>query len=590
MKNRIKWGTLVAIVLAIWFYRKNTHTTQAPKEKVLVTVNEAKIKSLDPVQTNTVYDVREVSKLYEGLLEYHYLKRPHELAPNLAEAMPTVSEDGLVYTFQIKQGVRFHDSPCFAHHTGRELVAEDFVYALKRVADPKLQSPYFSILKGKIKGLDEWRKRFTKAPQTDYNKPVEGIQALDKYTLQFTLQQPYPQFLYILAMPCCYAVPQEAVQHYGQEFINHPVGTGPFTLEEFNPQANKIVYHKNPNFRHKLFPSEAAEEYKHMLADAGKPLPLVDKIITYILPEEQPRWLKFQKGQVDIIDISSDNIASEVIQAQGLAPEIKQKGVQLFYQPEVGTGFLVINSAQELFKNNIKLRQALSMAFDAQRYNELFHNGTALVAQSIIPPGLAGYQESYINPNRVYDLNKAKQLLAAAGYPGGQGLPVITLDVGATTSEKQKGEFFQKCMEQIGVQVKVIPNIFPELIKKISQKTTMMHAITWSGDYPDAENFLSLLYKSDKAVGIGAYLSSPAYNALYEQAVVMQPSAKRDAIYEQLNKIAAENVPAIYTVHRAHPMLYHAWVKNYLWSDFHYGTEQYLDIDLEKKHELQDQL
>ncbi len=590
MKNSIRLGVLVLIVLAIWFYTKRVHTPQDQNEKVLITANEAEIKGFDPAQADDFYSTREIAKVYDGLLEYHYLKRPYKLVPNLATAMPTVSADGCVYTFTIKEGVKFHDNACFPGGKGRTLVAEDFVYTIKRVADTKVHSSWFSLLAGKIKGLDAWRHKYTEAAQADYTEAVEGVKAVDQHTLQLTLTQPWPQFLYILTMNFCYVVPHEAVQYYGAEFLNHPVGTGPFTLQAFKPQLNKLVYHKNPTFRDKRFPNEAAEVYQHLLADAGKKLPLVDKIITHILPEEQPRWLKFQQGTIDVVNVARDNIALEVVRGDGLTPQLQEKGIQLFLEPEQSTSFFMINNNHVLFKDNIQLRQALSIAFDRQRYNELFHNGTAVLAQSIVPPGLSGYQKDYINPYNTYDLVKAKQLLAAAGFPEGKGLPTIILDVSATTSNRQKGEFFQKCMERIGVTIKVVPNIFPELIKKINQKKTMMHALSWSSDYPDAENFLQLFYKSDQNVGVGANFNNAAYNTLYEQAASMQPSDARTALYEQLNRMVAEHVPAIYSVHQAHPVLYHGWIKNYLWSDCCYGTEQYLNIDLAQKQVLKAKL
>jgi len=583
VKNIIRLGIFSLLALAAWLYARHVNKPQSQDEKVLYTVNEAPIKGFDPVLSDDLYTTREVAKLYEGLLEYHYLKRPCELVPNLAATMPTVSEDGCVYTFTIKSGVKFHDNACFPASRGRELVAEDFVYTLKRVADPKVRSSWFSLLAGKIKGLDAWRSKHVDAAQTDYTEVIAGLQTIDKYTLRLTLTQPWSQFLYILAMNFCYVVPQEAVQHYGPTFLNHPVGTGPFTLEEFNPQLNKLVYHKNPTFRDKRYPSEASEGYQHLLADAGKRLPLVDKMVTHILPEEQPRWLKFQQGQVDVLDISRDNIALEVVKDNKLDAASQAKGIQLFLEPEQSTSFFIFNNDHALFKNHVKLRQAMSLAFDSQGYNALFYNGTAVLAQSMVPPGLAGYQENYVNPYRKYDLQKAKQLLAEAGYPGGKGLPEITLDANASTNQRQRAEFFRKCMERIGVKIKIVPNIFPELLRKLAQRKTMMHAIAWSADYPDAECFLSLLYKSDQIVGIGAYFNDPIYNDLYESAMTMRPSPERAALYEQLNRMAAACVPAIYAVHQTHPLLYQGWVKNVLWADCLYGSEQYMNIDLEEK-------
>jgi ABC-type transport system substrate-binding protein len=587
MKNLSRFGALALIILAVWLYARSVRVPQGQNEKVLVTTSEVQIKGFDPAQIDDLYSSREATRVYEGLLTYHYLKRPHELVPNLAVSLPTVSEDGCVYTFTLREGVKFHDNACFPSGQGRELTAEDFVYAIKRVADPKVRSSWFSVVAGKIKGLDAWRDKYTDTAHTDYSEAVEGLKALDRYSLQFTLTQPWPQFLYILAMNFCCVVPQEAVQYYGEEFLNHPVGTGPFTMEAFNPQLNKLVYHKNPTFRDKRFPSEASEGYQHLLADAGKKLPLVDKIITHILPEEQPRWLKFQQGAIDIADIASDNIALEVIKGNTIVPQLQEKGVQLCLEQAPMTSFFAINNDCEPFKNNAKLRQALSLAFDGQRYNELFFNGSAVSAQSIIPPGLSGYQRDYVNPYKQYDLAKAKQQLAAAGYPEGKGLPVITLDVRANTKQKQEGEFFKKCMEGIGVKIRVVPNIFPELLKKMSQRKTMMHAISWGADYPDAENFLQLFYKSHQSMSAGLNFNDAAYNALYERATNMQPSEERTILYEQLNRMLAECAPVVYSIHQAHPVLYHGWVKNYLWSNYCGGLEQYINIDLDQKKALQ---
>jgi len=228
----------------------------------------------------------------------------------------------------------------------------------------------------------------------------------------------------------------------------------------------------------------------------------------------------------------------------------------------------------------------MSMAFDAAGFNKLFYNNTAIVAQSTIAPGLAGYRRDYVNPYGMYDLQKAKQYLKEAGYPDGKGLPELTLDLTSNTAEKQKGEFFQKCMQKIGIQVKVTENIFPELLKKIGTNVTMLHAISWSADYPDAENFLQLFYGNTTSARIGTRYNDPAFNTLYEKAVIMPDSQARARIYEQLNQMLAENVPCIYLVHPRHIALQQGWVKNYIWSNFHYGTELYLDIDVAQKKAL----
>ncbi|EQC51951.1 ABC transporter substrate-binding protein [Bacteriovorax sp. DB6_IX] len=241
-------------------------------EKVLNLAVGSEIKGMDPIYANDRYSSNEIARIYERLLEYHYLKRPYTLVPNLAESLPVVSEDGMTYTFKIKKGVLFQDDPAFEGGKGRELTAEDFVYSIKRLADPKLQGLGWWLLDGKIKGLNEWRDKNAEKDVVDYSEAIEGLKAVDKHTLVFQLNKPFPQFLYSLAMPFTFVVAKEAVEKYGKEFLNHPVGTGPFMLKGkvFKQTSKRLEYVKNPTFRKKVFPSEASEEFKPMLADQEK--------------------------------------------------------------------------------------------------------------------------------------------------------------------------------------------------------------------------------------------------------------------------------------------------------------------------------
>ena len=592
MKNLKNMGLLVLLVLGAWLYRQYNKPSQPTEEKVLNIVHRLGVKGIDPARAEDHPSACEIARVYEGLLEYHYLKQPYELVPNLAAAMPTISPNGLVYTFKIRQGVKFHDDPCFPNGQGRELVAEDFVFAIKRVADPQVQSAGFSMFADKIKGLDAWRKQCMDAP-ADYAALIEGLKALDPYTLQFTLTKPFPQFLYVLAMHFCYAVPQEAVAYYGPEFMNHPVGTGPFLLKEFKPQANKLVYHRNPHFRQKLFPKDASQQFEHLLKDyAGKPLPFVDKLVVHIIPEQQPCQLKFYKGQIDYIGLGKDDYNAVLTTENELTPAMKAKGIHLAHGPSLSTYYIVFNHALPLLGNNLKLRRAMSLAYDRETMNKLFYNNTSLLAQSILPPGLAGYQADYVNPYGAYDVSKAKQLLAEAGYPGGQGLPVITLDTPNTTRFRQLSEHFARCMQAIGIKVKVVPNPWPELLRKVNKKACMLHASAWVADYPDALQMLQLFYGPNKNSSFnGSNFDNQAYNVLYERASVMADSPARTQLYEQMNQMAAEQVPMIYTVHKTVHILHHSWLKNYILTDFDsYGQDQYLDVDMQEKQAMQAQL
>lgn len=553
-------------------------------ERVLNLVSPAEIKGFDPIQADDLYSGREISKIYEGLLQYHWLKIPYELVPNLAEAMPEVSKDGLTYTFKILKGVKFQDDAAFPGGKGREVEAADFVYSIKRLADAKTVSTGWWVLDGKLKGLNEWRDKNAKLPATNYDEEVEGLKAVDKYTLQFKLAKVNPQFIYSLAMPFTYVVAKEVVAKYGKEFINHPIGTGAYILPLFD-QGKQITYTKNPTFREKFYPKDASPELQSLLADAGKKLPLVDKVVVHIIKEDQPRWLKFNKGEVDITGVPKDNFAT-AIKNNKLSDELLNKGIVLEITPGLDVTYTAFNMENKLFQNK-KLRQAMYAAFDNKKDNELFYNNTAFPAQSIIPPGVAGNDPKYINPFKGPNLELAKKLLAEAGYPNGKGLPELKYDIPDSTTSRQGGEFFQKQMDQIGVKIKLVTSPWPEFQAKVKKKAVEIYGLAWMADYPDAENFLQLFYGPNKSPGAnGSNYDNPAFNKDFEEAVSMQDSPARTAKYEKLNKFLAEEVVALFGLHRQSYTLEQGWLRNYHNSDFSHDFVQYLNIDNAKKAEL----
>lgn len=561
-------------------------------EKTLNLVVTAKVKGFDPIQTSDRYSHTEVNRVYEGLLEFHYLKRPYQLQPNLAAAMPEVSKDGLTYTFKILKGVMFQDDACFPQGKGRELKASDFVYSIKRLADPKLQATGWWLLQDKLKGLDAWREKQSKASETNYDEKVEGLQAVDDYTIKFVLNKPYPQFLYALAMGFTFAVPREAVEKYGKEFLNHPVGTGPFKTEKFT-QGNKIVYEKNPTFRDKFYPSEGMPEDKQngLLEDAGKKLPLVDKIVVNIQTESQPRWLNFQKGKLDIVPIPKDNFDQAITPDKKLVGSMSEKGMIFNTLIDMDVTYTAVNMEDPLFKNNLDLIHAMSMALDRSKINELFYMNSAEPAQGPIPPGIAGYDKNYKNPYTEFNPEKAKELLKKAGYPNGKGLPAITLEHLANTTSRQIAQYFQKALGDIGIKVNLSSNTWPKFTEKQNNKQAQVFGLAWGADYPDAENFLQLFYGPNESPGSNSSnYKNKEFDKLFEKAKIMQDSPERTQIYEKLNKMIAEKGPWIMGVHRTKFVLSQGWLKNYKISAFDHGIEKYWDIDTVKKDKLKDKM
>ncbi|MEA9357231.1 ABC transporter substrate-binding protein [Bacteriovorax sp. PP10] len=577
--NGPKFLSIVIIIALSFLSACSKH--QDSKEKVLTVIAASDIKGFDPIMSSDVGSAAQIAKIYEGLLSYHWLKIPYELIPNLAEEMPVISADGMTYTFKIKKGVHFQDDIAFPNGKGREMEAADFVYSIKRLADTKNQATGWWILDGKIKGLNEWRNKYQTQPSANYDEEVAGIKAIDKYTLQFQLSKPFPQFLYSLAMPYTFVVPKEAVTKYGPEFINHPVGTGPYVLPVFD-QGKRVVFTKNPTFREKFYPSEASPEYKHFLGDAGKKLPLIDKIIVNVMVESQPAWLKFNKGEIDYLNIPKDNFSSTIV-GNKLSQEMLDKGMSLTIMPSLDVYYIGFNFDYKIFQN-VNLRRAMSLAYDVKTANRLFYNDTGFPAQSVAPPGLAGNVPSFKNEWKGPNIELAKKTLALAGYPEGKGLPEITLDTMSSTTARQKAEFFQAQMEKIGIKIKVVMNLNPELQAKIKKRAVQMIDYGWIGDYPDTENFLQIFYGPNSAPGANsANYNNPQFNKDFEVAVKMQHSPKRTELYEKLNQYLANEAVAIFTVHTQSYMLQQKWVKNYHDSDFIFDYHQYMNIDQSQK-------
>mgnify|MGYP000944352285 CR=1 FL=1 len=570
----------ILLLMAVWVFGTIYYQEHKKKKQLLATptlnnISVRPINGTDPVRINDWSSFEAITKIYEGLYSYHCFKRPFQLVPNLAEGMPIVSSGGLVYTFKIKKGVLFQDDICFPNGKGRELKAADFVFSLKRVVDPKNTVPYLGLIDGKIKGLDGWKE------QADYAQEVEGLKALDDYTLQVTLTKPCAAFLNFLAMPIAFVVAKEAVVHYGPEFLNHPVGTGPFMLEGgFNPQIKQLTFVKNPTFREVLFPAEGDALYRPIIERyAGKRLPLADKVVTDIIVEDQPRWLKMQNGEIDIQQVSDASFILGLTGSKGeLLPEWSKKGLVLEQVPSARTEVFIYNHNHEAFKNPY-VRQAMSMAFDRVTYNQNFYNGTAQVAQSLVPPLLMDDVNGLDDPYG-YNLERAKEYLAKAGFPGGKGFPVVTLDTRSETTFKDKAEFFAQCMAHIGIRVQVVTNIWAELFNKFTKGATMMHLITWYPDYPDPSTFFDIIV--DKKL-VGLHYENTAFNALFHKAMQTVNEAERKRLYVELNKMVAAEVPMLYAVHPSLQMLRYNWVSSLPYNDFSAPIDAYIAVDMAEK-------
>ena len=551
-------------------------------------------KGFDPVDAGDVESAAEVSHVYEGLLEYAYLERPYRPIPRLAEAMPDVSPDGLTYTFRIKPGVHFIDDPCFPGGKGREVVAADFVYSFKRVLDPHLESQGDWIFAGHVLGADDWAKQIGAAKgAADYSTPLTGFRAPDKYTLQIRLAKPYPQLLYVLTMCYAFVVPHEAVEYYGEQFRRHPVGTGPFRLKSWRPNY-RIEFVRNPTFSGQTYPDkgEPGDRAAGLLADAGKPLPLVDRIVEYDIREFYTVWQMFLGGRIASSGINKDYFEKAITPNLSLSPQLAKRGIRLYKTPELSTYYIGFNmldsvigasSVPVINERHKKLRQAFATAIDVKTFVAVIFNNRYAPANTLIPPGVAGHTDKPYPYE--YNLERAKQLLTEAGYPGGrdeQGTPLrltMILPGSGSTDARQMADFYEGALRAIGVDLVVQQLSFAEYLRREHDGETQVFWAGWVIDYPDAQNFLQLFYGPNKCPGINASnYENLEFDRLYERIVTMADSPERTALYEKMADMTmADCVWALV----AYPLdygLFQPWFQNYKPHAFPYPNAKFYKV------------
>ena len=555
----------------------------------------AKIRGLDPMDIGDTTSSSIASNFYECLYQYHYLKRPYEVVPCLASRTPTFSSDGLTLTIPIRQDVYFHDDECFPDGKGRQLVAEDFVYSWKRIAYLKNVSKNWWILDDRITGLDEFREatKGIEKSQMDYRQEVEGLKAIDKFTLRIKLVKPWPAVLFGLSHLPLAAVAREAVEHYGDNLINHPVGTGPFRLTQWI-RGSTITMGRNENFREELYPAEGqqGDQEAGLLEDAGKRLPLIDGAKFKIILEDSAYWLTFMNRDIDSAGIPKDNFNSAINENRDLSSDMAARGVVLHKFAEPTTFWIGFNMEDPVLAENLPLRQAMNLAFNRQAFIKRFSNGRGIISRGPLPPGTPEYNPDLDSPYTVYNLDKAKQKVAEAKAlhlkRTGQALPTLKMLVpGTDTTAMQVSQSYRREFKKAGIDVDVDNLDWPAMQDKVKTKSAQIYTMGWIMDWPDAENMLLLWHGPNKSPGPNNMnYDNPEFNELYEKITVMPPSPERIEILQQLEQIVVNDLPCVFNSHRVSFLLRYKWLKNYKPHVYGYGLMKYQNIDLDLRRKL----
>jgi oligopeptide transport system substrate-binding protein len=611
-------------------------------------------KHLDPVQSYTEDEARFTQQVYEPPLQYHYLKRPYELIPLTALEVPKARElDGgkfTVYEIRIRPGIRYQPHPAFVQENHsldaarisrlqspyklplatRELLADDYIYQIKRLAHPRLHSPIFGLMAEYIVGMSEFAEQLKKA-DSDRSKwldlrefELQGAERVDSHTFRVRLKGSYPQFVYWLAMPFFAPVPWEADKFFaqpGMELRNFtldwwPVGTGAYMLTQNNPNA-RMVLERNPNFRGEAYPAEgeSGDAETGLLADAGKTMPFIDRVVFSREKESIPYWNKFLQGYFDISGIGSDQFDQAVrVSIEGetaVTPEMERQGIRLSTSVATSTGYVAFNWDDPVVggasERSRKLRHAISIAFDVEEQIAIFANGRGIAAQGPIAPGIFGYREGKegVNPV-VYDwvdgkprrksIEAAQKLLAEAGYPGGRdaktGQPlVLYLDtVTRGPGDKAVFDWYRRQFEKLSLQLEIRSTDWNRFQEKIRKGATQIFRLGWNADYPDPENFLFLLHGPQSRARTqgenAANYVNPEYDALFEKMKNMANSPERQRLIDRMVEIARRDAPWIWGTHPKEYSLSHSWLANDKPNNMARNNIKYLKVDAQKRSAL----
>ncbi|MDD2761776.1 MAG: ABC transporter substrate-binding protein [Methylomonas sp.] len=623
----------------------NPYPAEDSGQAILYSSFSERPKHLDPAVAYSSDEYGFICQIYEPPLQYHYLKRPYELQPLTATDLPTVryldaqgktmpdnaDPKDIVYSeylVTIKQGIRYQPHPAFSKNDQgrflyhdlhaeqlaavysladlperqtRQLLAEDYVYQIKRLAYPKTQSPIAELMAGYIDGFAEFAKDTAGLPVTELkNQAMRGVDAINDHQYRIRIKGQYPQFQYWLAMPFFAPMPWEADAFYAQPELKnknitldwYPIGTGPYWLEENNPNR-RMVLSKNPNYHPDFYPTEGepGDREAGWLNDAGKPLPFVDKVVYTLEKETIPYWAKFLQGYYDASGIASDSFDQAVQFSAGGDPQLtsmmRDKQIQLQTSVATSVFYMGFNMLDPIVGGDSerarKLRQALSIAVDYEEFISIFANGRGVAAQGVLPPGIFGHQdgESGINPI-AYDwqngqaqrksIEKAKELMAEAGYPNGidsatgEKLLLYFDTTAVGTDDRALMNWYRKQFDKLGIQLVIRGTDYNRFQEKMRSGAAQIFVWGWNADYPDPENFFFLLYGPNSKVKQGGEnagnYSNPEFDRLFEQMRNMSNGPERQIIIDRMQSILRQDAPWLFGYYPKDFALLHSWYKN----------------------------
>jgi ABC-type transport system substrate-binding protein len=568
----------------------------ADPAKVLRTAIMIAETGFDPQAAQDFYSNTINSAIFDPPYEYDYLARPHRIVPRAAESLPEISADGLTWTIRIKKGVYFADDPVFKGKK-RELTAHDYVYTIKRLIDPKVRSPNAFLVRDRLAGLDRALEEAKGSGKLDYDREIEGVRAVDRYTLQLKLTEPDYALLPRLTATQFGAVAREVIEAYGDASgwaMANPVGTGPFKLKEWR-RAQRIVLDANPNYREEVFPAlpanaDADAKAAHA-AMKGKRLPRVGRVEVAVIEESNPRLLAFNSNELDLVDVPRDLVTRVLDDKNRLQAQYAKQGVTLQRAEEAGLAFFAYFNMNDpvvggYTPEKVALRRALLMGYNPGELISVGLQGQGSVANQPIPPEVPGHVPGIKNATP-YDPALARALLDKFGYKDRDGdgfreLPdgkpfVLSMGSAPTGENRIRDELWLKNMRDIGVRITFQHQKWPDLVKMARAGQLPMWQVGWVAT--SADSYMELAYGPNGGQSNLSFFKNAEYDELLKQSRSVRTEAERDKLYARMTAIIAAYAPMGGGIYRIENTIAKPWIVGYKKDSFRSQPWRFVDVD-----------
>lgn len=576
MIKKVSLGILGIVAIGIIITVGKSYNFNLKHENILNLSINNPLKTFDPAIVFNDDGLTVIGQSLETLYQYHYLKRPYEVIPSLASDLPRVSENGTVYTIKIKKNILYQNSNKVLPE-GRTVKAEDFVWAIKRIAFKPIKSTGRWLFEGKIKGFNEFGQRAGTNAEKFYTEKLEGVKAVNDHTLEITLTKPEPNLLYFLAMNFTSPTPVELLKFHKNDLSKVLVGTGAYYLKESSEKS--YYFERFKDFHEEFYPA-VGDRYANtqdLLSSSKQRLPFLSGVKFTVLANEDLRWERFQKGEVDIINLPQKFLTFMSQLDNKLHEELNDLNVEVKHFSRQTSRWLGFNMKDPLIGKNKNLRLALAHGIDFEKYLKVISNNTSLKANSIFNPSIPGYRPAS-KLTYEYNLKKAKEFLYKSGLnPSDIDLTYSTR--GKDEIHMREAEFLKEQLRALGIDLKVEMISFSEFLKRGRAGDLQFWTDNWIYDYPDGENVLQLLLSTNHpGINKSAYASAKVDRLFHQMSQTLSKQERFKLMYdieEEVNK----DIPWVMLMYESTYILKKKAVKNFRKSFFVRNFSKYVRKD-----------